>query len=200
MANNMRIGVKLENFHELRALLGELPGAVGANVMGTAIGDAARPIERLAGLKAPKRFGALARSITHVVKKYPGSRIPAIAIVGPDKDFMVPRAGRNRNLRGVDRPSKYAHLVEFGHLTVPGTNIDTPEFFRSGEKRRAVTVRGGKARTVVTFVPAQPFLRPAATAGAGAAAGAFERGVIKGLERETKRLNKKHIKQGRSAA
>lgn len=203
MANSrMRIGAKLTNFTEMSEMLEVLPMEVANNVMGTAIDMAAKPIETHARANAPANRGGLKKSITRVVRKYPGSKVPAIAIIGPDKDFTQPRLKGGRDLKGYDRPAKTAHLIEFGfHTRAVDMAVDSPENFRPGERRTSLRVnkKNRKVRSVITFVPANPFLRNAVRQGEAAAAAGFEKGCVQGLERETKKLNRKFIKQVRGA-
>jgi hypothetical protein len=197
----MRLGAKLTNFREMSEMLAVLPAEVGNKVMGTAIDAAARPIERRAVENAPANRGALKKSISRVVRKYPGSAVPAIAIVGPNKDFTQSKLQGGGDLKGVDRPANYAHLVEFGYHTRAAERVgETAQEFRAftaAERRDAN--RAGRAlpsagRKTVIFVPPNPFLRRAVRDSEGESAAAFEQGCVKGLERETKRLNRMFIK------
>jgi hypothetical protein len=200
--SRMRIGAKLTNFKEMATLLEALPPAIATNVMGVAIDQAASPIERNAKDNAPENRGALKKSITRVVRKYPGSKVPAIAIIGPDKNFTQSRLQGGRDLKGYDRPSKTAHLVEFGHYT----RAEHTHSREAASKVRRFTARerqkanaAGVAlpaagRSTVIFVPPNPFLRNAVRDGEAESARGFEDGCVKGLERETKKLSRKIIK------
>lgn len=168
MANSrMKIGFRLRGFKEHAAMLEQLPARTQANVIVVAVGEAAKPLVRLAKANVIVRTGALKRSIIHVVRRYPRSG-KVLAIIGPDAHFY--RAGkrvRRGDFRGADKPSKYAHLVEFGYHV------------RKGLKNK-------NSKTV--WVPAKSFLRVAVMQGGDVAAVAFERGVVKGLDREISKL------------
>ncbi len=103
------------------------------------------PAETLADVMrrlAPVDSGDLRASIGSVVGFVPSKNL-GYAVVGP-----------RRRSRGT--PTKYAHLVEFGHVAVAP---------RKGAKRRK-----GSARDI-TFVPPKPFVRPAVESYAAAADG-----------------------------
>lgn len=160
--NSMSFGFTLTNFKEFAGMLRELPASVESRVMGDAIGIAAKPIMQMAKAKAPKRTGALSRSIITVVRRYPKAG-KVMALVGPDKEYYSggKRLKKGASRQGADRPAKYAHLVEFGHQTKNG------------------------------FVAAKPFIRPAVAAGKPAAINALADAVGVGMEREIGRVASK---------
>lgn len=200
----MKIGVKLQGFKEATENLRILGPRVEANVIGVAISTAAQPIVKRAKQLAAVRTGALKASITSVLKKYPGK---AVVIIGPDRDYY--EAGKRvKGKAGVraDRPSKYAHLVEFGfHTRNAAANATSKKMIAYTAKEKKAAAEAGRAlpsagRRAVSFVAARPFLRPAVLQGQAEAAISFEKGVAKGLEREIKKLNVKIIKQRGQAA
>lgn len=205
MANTMRIGFKLANFAELKALLSNLPAVTEKKVVGVALEKAAGPIERAAKRLAAKDTGALRASITHTLRQYPKK---TVVIIGPDRGYYEggKRAGKGQARAGMDRPSNYAHLIEFGHLTRNAkANATAKKFVAHTAKEIAAANAAGRSlpsagRRTVDFVPARPFLRPAVLQGEAAAAQAFEQGMAKGLEREIKKLNRKIIKSAGNAA
>lgn len=180
MANSMKIGFTLSNFGEFAKLLEDLPASVESRVMGTAVDQAMKPIVNLAKAKAKVRSGALRKSITSVVRRYP-DKGKIVGIIGPEKGARY--LGGRKIVRGgsllkTDRPDKYAHLVEFGHHTAAATGANV-------RNTKGRTIREGTL-TPKAWVVAQPFLRPAVAQGEVAAVGALADGVTKGLERETK--------------
>ncbi len=188
--NSMRIGFELSNFQEMRSTLSELPASVQARVLKVAVEKAAKPIVRIAKAKAPRDTGALARSITAVVRTYP-RRGKVMAIIGPDTDRYTGSGKRAKSGEATARrPGKYAHLVEFGHHTAAGGGL------LSANKGK--TIREGTLNATA-YVRAQPFLRPAVTAGTPQAVGELARGVEVGMEREIKRqVSKlKRIRRGK---
>ena len=180
MANSMKIGFTLTNFGEFAKLLEDLPASVESRVMGTAVEKAVKPIETLAKSKVPVRTGALRKSITTVVRRYP-DKGKIVGIVGPEKGARYlggRKIVRGGSLLNTDRPDKYAHLVEFGHHTAAGTGAKV-------SNTKGTSIRKGTL-TPKAFVVAQPFLRPAAAQGEPLAAAALADAVTTGLERETK--------------
>lgn len=205
MANTMRIGFKLANFSELRAMLLAHHAQVEKKVIGVALEEAARPIEVAARRLVSVRTGALRRSITHTLRQYKNK---SVVIIGPDRDYYEGgvRLKKGDSKKGKDRPANYAHLVEFGHLSRNAkANALAKKMVAFTAKERAAARVAGRAlpaagRRTVDFVPARPFLRPAVAQGEAGAAAAFERGVAKGLVREIKKLNRKIITQRGKAA
>lgn len=192
----MRIGFTLSNFKEMRALLHDLPPAVEARVMRTAVGNAAKPLVKAAKSKAPVRSGALRKSITSVVRHYPKSG-KVVAVIGPDKEYYAggKRLKGRADRRGADRPANYAHLVEFGHYSRAGSE-KFGGFERGFRRRKSSGAR--VAQEARSFILPQPFLRPAVATATPAAEAELARGVEKGIEREIKRLSKmKKVKGAR---
>lgn len=124
--------------------------------------------------KASERTGALQASLTTKTINYPAA--------GKVFGAMGPARGRYVGLRGAGRiaarragpllalaaaaegalgqPSKYAHLVERGHIAANGR-----------------------------LVPAKPFIRPAVVGTTAAQGAAFFDGVAKGYDRALRKLN-----------
>jgi HK97 gp10 family phage protein len=205
VANTMRIGVALGGFKELQAMLSTLPAVTEKKVIGVALEAAARPIVRRAKSLAAKRTGALRNSITHALRQYAKT---SMVIIGPDKGYYEggKRVGKGKARAGMDRPANYAHLVEFGFKTRnSAANATAKKMVAHTAKQRAAANAMGVAlpaagRRTVDVVPPRPFLRPAVQQGQAAAAAAFEQGVVKGLIRETNKLNRKIIKAAGRAA
>lgn len=184
MGNKSTIGFEMTNFAENAALLRELPASVESRVMGDAVGQALKPMQADARARAPKDTGALKRSIAVKVKRYPNAGI-VVGLVGPSKDYFKNgrrlKVGQNR--RGADKPANYAHLIEYGHFRVAGRGA-------TGKSLKGKTIRKSTANAK-GWVPARPFMRPAAVAQRDNVLNGLEAGVVKGLERETKRLASK---------
>jgi hypothetical protein len=140
---------------------------------------------------AAKRFakrsedtGALRESITEKVVSYP-EQARVVGLVGPDRHYYSHgiriKTGFGRLLaKNKRRPANYAHLVEYGHVSVKP---------RKGTSRR-------KKNAIVTkkeFVPAKPFLRPAVLTTQSQQADAFAEGIARGLKSAIDR----EVKSGR---
>jgi hypothetical protein len=187
-------------------ILQVLPREVRNDIMKTSLAAAARPIVRAAKryARSSRQTGALMQSIDQKVINYRNTNT-AVAIVGPRRDYY--RAGkilgRKDNRAGASRPANYAHLVEFGHRarnSEQNTKLKTVIKTGAAERRRAaeageLTSAGG-VRRALTWVPAKPFIRPAAMTAAPQAAAAFVKGMEKGIERTRAKL----IKRGTHAA
>lgn len=199
MANSaLRIGVALTNFDEVKGMLVGLPPAVEQNVIGVALTKAGQPIVKIAKSLVRKDTGALQASLTTSLRKYPKK---SVLLIGPDRDYYVAgkRLKKGQKAKGkVDRPSNYAHLVEFGFVTrskKKGRKRMTKWTQRQiDEANAAGRSLPSAGRRIVDIVPPAPFLRPAASQGQAAAVKAFEDGAVTGLVRETKKLGTKLVK------
>lgn len=123
--------------------------------------QAVKPLVRLAKQYAPKRTGALAASISSKVipMRKTGT---AVAIMGPAKGRFSggKMLKKGESAADSDQPSRYAHLVEFGHLTPKGR------------------------------VAAKPFMRPATAVGAEEVSRAMVIGISSGLNKAVKKYMK----------
>lgn len=191
MANSMRIGFTLSNWEEMRSLLLNLPPAVESRILGDALSVAAKPIVNAAKARAPVDTGALRRSITSVVKRYPKAG-KVMAIIGPSRDFF--RGGKRikpgGDFRGAASPAHYAHLVEFGHMSAAatGTSVATAKGSVIRRKNPKSKKTEFQARS---FILPRPFLRPAVLTAKPAVEGQLAKGVEVGMAREIKRLASK---------
>lgn len=125
-------------------------------VTAIAVKRGARPLLRSAKRHAgkSKRTGALQKSLTSVTRQYK-QQATAIEVVGPNREYYSEgkKLGKGASRAGADRPTKYAHLVEYGHYSTAGTG-------------RKASVSVGTSRRKGTFVETsfvrgQPFMRPA---------------------------------------
>lgn len=146
---------------QLYAVLEGLPLDMQAEIIGSAVGKAVKPLVRLAKAYAPKRTGALSASITSKVVKAK-TKGTAIAIMGPSKQRFVGKkvVKKGESKAGSEQPARYAHLVEFGHLTSKGR------------------------------VGARPFMRPATAAGTEQVARLMLVGVGEGINKALKKHKK----------
>lgn len=150
-------------------------------VIAIAVKRGARPVLRAAKRHAgkSKRTGALQKSLTSVTRQYK-QQATAIEVVGPDRNYYADgkKLGKGASRAGADRPTKYAHLVEYGHYSTAGTG-------------RKVSVSKGTSRRKGTFVEnsfvrGQPFLRPAINESKAAVRSEMEAVVSAAVKRYTK--------------
>lgn len=153
----------MEGMDNLNAVLRELPEAMRSRILAEGVKMAAKPMVAAAKNFAPVRSGALRKSITSVVRQRK-SKGTAVAVVGPSTEYFRngKKLKKGESHDDADRPSKYAHLVEFGHANAKG-----------------------KGRT-----PAYPFMRPAVIATKQLVVSALIAGISTGMVREARRLVK----------
>lgn len=182
--NSMQIGFVLTNFDEMRAMCEGLPASVESRIMGDAVKVAAKHIVTAVKAKTPSDTGALRRSITAIVKRYPKAG-KVMAIIGPDKSYYGSgkRIGKGKSNRGANRPANYAHLVEFGHYSAAATGENVRKTKGTSRRKGTFTER--------SFIIPKPFMRPGVMAGTPAATRELANGVEVGMAREVKRLASK---------
>lgn len=166
-----RVEFDLSAIELLQSTLKGISEDVRADVLGDMVKEGAKPIVRSIKSKVRVRFGNLKKSITSVVRKKRRSGT-AVAVIGPESGGRF-KGGKKLNkkkddLSGSDQPSRYAHLVEFGHAG-----------------------RGGGPS-----VKAFPFMRPGTAEGQANASArmlvGFQKGLTRACARRTKRLLKKN--------
>lgn len=162
--------------NELSASLQALRSEIRANVLGSAMRRVLAPVLRSARKHAKKseRTGALRRSLTTKVVEYPASG-KVVGLVGPDRGYYLGGSRITKtaaSFKGADRPSKYAHLIEFGHHVVAPIK---------GTNRRKKTAQPAKSGT--KWVEAKPFIRPAVLDTHNEQAAAWYDGVKAGFEK-----------------
>jgi HK97 gp10 family phage protein len=142
MANSMKFGFALGGFKEIDSLLRQLPAPLREKVIPALMGDVGKEIVAAARAFAPRRTGALKRSITWVVRKGRGKDKSAYVVVGPDKRFYKSGKRLNRREDGADRPAKYAHLVEYGTATTAGKPFLRPAFMSKRREMAQIAAAG----------------------------------------------------------
>lgn len=156
---------------QIERILNGVADDVRTELAAKGVGAVGERIENAARAFAPMKSGALKASLGTRVIRNP-ERAKAVAIVGPRRGRFVGGSQLAKGIRGGDQPSKYAHLEEFGHVTV--------------QSRKGGTLRKGTARKV-GFVPARPFMRPATMlitpAAAGIMADVIGNGIINSVKR-----------------
>lgn len=145
MANRIQraFGSELEGFRELRTTLRKMSAEVEDKVLTQAVEAGGKIIHRDARAKVVKASGALANALRLVVTMGRRGSKEAKARIGIDKKYR---------LRG-RRPVRYAHLVEFGHVSSKGHVAPRP-FLRS-----AVLNNRGRIKAAMTAVLKQGIAR-----------------------------------------
>lgn len=177
MANSASISIT-KTAAQTSAILESMAEDMRATVLEGGVKALCRPIEIAAKrfAKRSERTGALRESITTKTKAYKKDG-KAVGLVGPDKSYYRggKKAGKLEALLGADRPANYAHLIEYGHHAVA--------------PKKGTTLRK-KTATAITWVPAKPFLRPAATTTSAEQSSAFFEAIGAGIDRAFKRVSK----------
>lgn len=177
--------VHIEGLEELSGFLNQLPKEVREQILAVAVDRAARPVVKRAKSFAQRsvRTGALQESLGHVVRKYK-RKGTAVAVVGPRKGWFEGRKvlGKGDDKSRGTMPSKYAHLVEFGHATAAGTG-------RSLKAGKGKNTREGTFEASA-FVLGQPFLRPALAAARNEVRNELLLGIADGLKKFRQRAGK----------
>ncbi len=130
---------------DLQRTLAGIAENVRSDVIGDMVAEGAKPIVRAIKPKVPVDLGNLRASIAYGVRKN-RRRGTAVAYVGPEVGGIF-RAGKRLNkkkddLRGASGPSRYAHLIEFGHAARDGSNVEAKPFMRPGTNESINQVQG----------------------------------------------------------
>lgn len=196
--------VRLDGITEV---LRGLPRDLQTQILATAVAEAARPIVQAAkrNAESSRRTGALQASISARVRKYKRDAV-ATAVVGPDRSYYagVAKLRKGDDKRGAEQPSRYAHLVEFGHNVAKGGKlrdeyVSEVALVRNSRgklvrrRRRTERIRRFATGVVGGFVPAKPFLRPALLETSALAGANMLNGIRKGIERARAKLVRKGV-------
>lgn len=147
---------------QLHSVLAGLPEDLRREILATTMGKAGAHVAGKMRRKAPRVTGALAKSITYVVRKY-GDGARTISVVGPNRKYVTKDGAR---------PANYAHLVEFGHRVAKGGALDRLD----GRGKAGTGKQGG-------FVPAKPFMRPGLIESQASLPQVMLEGVQKGMDK-----------------
>lgn len=118
-----RNAMKLLGDKELERTFKTLGERVQRKVLRQAVNTAATPVVKAARAKAPKDSGLLKKSLGKklVTNKKAGV---VTAVVGPRRNVVGEHDGKPR------KPSRYAHLVEKGHIDGDGNHVPAQPFLR----------------------------------------------------------------------
>lgn len=145
MANRPQqaFGTQLDGFSALRTILRKLPAEMEDKVLTQAVEAGGKIVHRSGRANVVKDSGALANALRLVLTKSRRGSKEAKARIGIDKKYR---------LRG-RRPVRYAHLVEFGHVSKKGHGAAKPFL------RPAVVTNRGRIKVAMTAVIKQGIAR-----------------------------------------
>lgn len=141
-------GSAITGLEELSKVLRQLSKDMQTELLVPVVREVGEKIEDAMRFNVPVRTGSLYQSLDTKVIRYPKDG-NAVAITGPRRKMSF------QTSLGIAKPSKYAHLVEFGH-------VDRQGRFHG---------------------PTKPFMRPAVAAIAPIALEMMARKLWKGMER-----------------
>jgi HK97 gp10 family phage protein len=189
MANPLKINLQLDGLNDLAPFLKSLKPSRQSRILGETMAKAGKPVANLAKQKAPKDTGALRRSITVVVRRYP-QRGKVIALIGAAKGYYgkgstgkLRRLGAKDSREGSRSPAYYSHLVEYGHRMAVSTGQDA-------RTNKGKTFRKGTLQET-GYVLARPFLRPAVVQGKPLADAEIAKGFALAIEHEHRNASRK---------
>lgn len=142
-------GLKLTGDKALERKLRTLGERVQRKVLRSAVSAAGTPVLKSARSKVKKRTGLLKKSLGKVIRTNKKTQSVA-AIIGPRKGVSGEHNGK------VQKPSRYAHLVEKGFIDEAGNHV-----------------------------PAQPFLNPAMAETEGQALNVMQTKLAEGVIKES---------------
>lgn len=201
--------VQVKGLKELNAALAALPKNISRNVLRGAVGAGAKIIRDEAKVQAarggPDRpdvlTGQLVRSIYHVHVREQSSAIRQVWKVGVRKGKNL-AAGRTFGVRGSKTRDNtnsmdafYARWVEFGHYARRrnGKLVYASRGRRRNDSQRASQIAEGQRAGEVTWIPGQPFLRPAWESKRSAAVERIAAYIRERLPKEVAKLKAKGI-------
>lgn len=159
------ISMSLAGTEVILQRLNALKTKIRASILRKAIMACAAPIEAAAKAFCPSDTGTLKDAIDtrFTTKGGDGPGFFVRVIIGPKRGIRVPvrtvTRGRNKGMVMIAVPTRYAHLVEFGHkiVTHAAWEIDTT-VGKSKPRMKKILIGAG---TVIGFVGPKPFMRPA---------------------------------------
>lgn len=172
MANKAAIRIDLSGAQDLIESLRQFRTNRIKSILSASMRAAGKPVVRIAKATVARDSGLLRKAIGATVRTFNGGAVGWLLIhARPSVSGMVDRAGRSWNIKartGVQhqfaRPSKYAHLVEYG------------------TRQHALSRGRGKGQHPGT--KPQPFFRPAAEQGQALALAEFTRVMRERIEKE----------------
>lgn len=201
--NSVNMSLELSGMDNIERWITGLDLGLQSKLLMGAMQRAAKPMIASAKSMAPKRTGALRRSIDAKVVEYKKDGV-IVGIIGPKNMRVVEEEGKGGRKRlrkavagdkqsKIKNPAKYAHLVEFGHRSVHGGGA-LPNY---GEKVKGVWNSVNKGKSIrkgtikaTSFVAPRPFMRPAFERHKDQMMQALELGVLQAIAAETKRINR----------
>ena len=149
-----RLDFDLAAVMDLQKTLASISDNVRSEVIGDMVNEGAKPVVR--AIKSKVAVGDwdlanLRESIKAGVRKNK-RKGTAVAYVGPEVGAYF-KGGKKLNkkkddLRGSSGPSRYAHLVEFGHAARDGSRVEAKPFMRPGTDE---SINQVQAKLVVGF-------------------------------------------------
>lgn len=186
MAKGMGISFEAQGIDEVRNALAGVRKSVATRILKNALTFALKPVPRAVSAAVPTLYGTLKRSIINRIKSYTKNAV-AVGMTGPKTTYKEIVAGTPAPFMGpkyakphVNKPSKYAHLVEKG---AKGHFVPAPGYGRKGVKRTAAAVPGWNH----PGAKAQPFLQKTASAMSATVIQRFRDQVLKRVDIEFKR-------------
>lgn len=190
MAKSLDIKFGVQGVDEVKAALSDVRRSVAARVLKSAVTHAIKPLVPAAKAVLPSKFGTLKRSLISRVKRYTrGSATKAVvvALVGPETKFTetkrVSYSGMDE-IQRVQKPSKYAHLVENG--TKPH-DVSIPGY---GKKKLGSQWSPNVPSWRHPGTKPHPFLKPTAQAKQGEVARRFRDKALERIQIEWQRAKK----------
>lgn len=183
---------------EVREALKGVRRSVTARILKSAVAYAIKPLVPATRAAAPSAFGVLKRSIKSRVKRYTRGgpdKAVVVALVGPESKFKETThpGGIAGNKAVIQKPSKYAHLVEHG---TKAHFVPSPGFGRKAQKQAGAKSRaGGTPGFQHPGAKAQPFIKPTAESSAGMVTERFREQVFKRIKAEFARYTAGKLKR-----
>lgn len=166
------IKARLEGVEQSLKNLQEMTRTVRNKILRKAVNASSKVVLDAARQLVPSSTGLLKKSLAVRVQTYRASGV-VVGIVGPRTGYQKTRQGKKITSFGKkmkaagQNPSKYAHLIEFGH------NLARPK------------------GNLIGYVRARPFLRPAFDQNKSSVIALMEQRITEEIEKEAKKLGGK---------